>query len=128
MTVVHILNELFGVAWVPVAVILVVGAMDMLTGSFLVYMFMDFIDLDGYATLWDKYRDKERDVFRYERHFAYDNYKDYLRQMLQARNFESARQLRWTMWRMDYLTLYYMEMAWDGDCYAKEWLEKEYEE
>ena len=125
---VAVLNELFGVAWVPVAVIAIVGLLDIITGRFLFYMAIDILDLDCYSTLSEKFRDTDREVFQDERHFAYNNYSQYLRQIIVARDFECARQL----WRVkrehDYLTLYYMEQAWDGDTQAKQWLEKDWEE
>lgn len=123
-----VLYELFGVAWIPVLVIMVIGCVDTLTGGFLFYRAMDILDLDCYTTLSEKYRDPDRDVFRKERHFAYSNYSQYLRQIIIARDFEYARQLRRVKREHDYLTLYYMEQAWDGDIQAKQWLEKDWEE
>ena len=123
-----VLNQLFGVAWIPMAVVMAIGLVDTLAGGWLFYRVVDVLDLDCYTTLSEKYRDKERDVFREERHFAYDNYSQYLRQILQARDFAYARQFRHIKKAHDYLTLYYMELAWDGDTAAKNWIKKEWEE
>ena len=125
---VAVLYELFGVAWIPAAVITAVGLLDTVTGGFLFYKLMDLLDLDCYTTLSEKYADKERDVFREERHYAYSQYRQYLHDMLVHREFKKAWQLRRAKADPEYLTLYNMEMAWDGDERAIQWLKKEWEE
>lgn len=123
-----VLNQLFGIAWIPVAVIMVIGLLDRATGGFLFYRAMDILDLDCYTTLSEKYGDPDREIFRDERHMAYGNYSQYLRQIIRARDFRYAKQLRRVKRAQDYITLYYMEQAWDGDIQAKAWLEKDWEE
>lgn len=122
-----VLNELFGVAWIPAAVIMGIGFLDIVTGGFMFHGLMYFLDLDGYYTLREKYSDPDREIFRTERHWAYDNYSAYLHAMLCSRQFKKAWQLRKAKQKHDYLTLYNMERAWDGDKRAKQWLERDEE-
>lgn len=128
MAIVVILNDLFGWAWIPALVIVIIGKIDSITGSLLFYKLMDLLDLDDYNTLSEKYSDPDREVFSEERHFAYSNYLPYIREIIRARDFEYARQLRRVKRAHDYITLYYMEQAWDGDIQAKQWLRKDWEE
>lgn len=122
------LNNLFGAGWVIAIVILAIFVIDLLSGRYWFFRAMDLIDLDHYSTLWDKYSDPDRNEFRQERHEAYDNYSQYLREMLVARDWCTAKKFRRAKGTWDYITLYYMERAWDGDIEAKNWLEKDWEE
>jgi len=118
------LNVLFGVAWMPAAMVVALGAIDLMTGSFLCNMYFAFIDLDNYPTLWDKYHDPDREVFREVRNYAYENYRMCMSSMIHAHQFREAWKLRRVRKHWDYLTLYYMELAWDGDVFARRWLKE----
>ena len=120
------MNGLFGVAWMPAMLIMALGLFDVATGSFLYQLYMAFIDHDNYPSLWDKYHDKEREIFREEREYAYSNYKVYFSEMLRERQFRKAWNLRRTYHRWDYLELYFQEMAWDGSEFYQRLLERKW--
>lgn len=88
---------------------------------------LDLLYLDGYTSLVDKYRDKERDTFREERHFANSNYNYYMAVARADNNYKYMMAMRKAKCRGDYLTLYYMELALDGNEFAIQWLNKDWE-
>ena len=71
---------------------------------------MDILYLDGYKSLWDKYHDPDRDLFREQRHAAYNNYRYYYNLAFRNMDFKTMFRMRRAKKRGDYLELFEIEM------------------
>lgn len=76
---------------------------------------MNALYLDGYKSLWDKYHDPYREIYQKERHWAYENYKEYFRRAFRAHDFTTCMILRKAKRQWDYITLYNIMVDMDND-------------
>lgn len=69
---------------------------------------LDALNLDGYSSLWDKFHDEGRDLYRSERYWANENYKSVFADAFAHFQFKICLQMRAAKARNEYLTLYYI--------------------
>ena len=69
---------------------------------------LDVLNLDGYRSLWDKFRDEGRELYRPERYWVNENYKAVFGDMFRHMQFKKCLEMRQAKSKGEYLTLYYM--------------------
>lgn len=69
---------------------------------------LDALNLDGYRSLWDKFHDEGREVYRPERYWVNENYKVMFAFMFRHLQFKKCAEMRRAKRNGEYLTLYYM--------------------
>lgn len=69
---------------------------------------LDALNLDGYRSLWDKFHDEGREVYRPERYWVNENYRSVFGDMFHHLRFKKCLEMRRAKRNREYLTLYYM--------------------
>lgn len=82
---------------------------------------LDALNLDGYRNLWDKFHDEGRELYRPERYWVNENYKEVFSDMFRRMKFKKCAEMRRAKKRGEYLTLYYIMQQ-----YLEEIEEEEY--
>ena len=73
-----------------------------------------FLYLDGYKSLWAKYKDPYRH-YRTERHWAIDNYRQYFNRAFKAFDFTTCGVLRYLKRNQNYIALYNVMVDMDNN-------------
>lgn len=68
---------------------------------------LDALNLDGYKSLWDKFHNEGREVYRPERYWVNENYKAVFGDMFRHMRFKKCLEMRRAKRTGEYLTLYY---------------------
>ena len=75
---------------------------------------LDALNLDGYRSLWDKFHDEGRELYRPERYWVNEGYKETFTHMFKHLQFKKCLEMRKAKRDGEYLTLYYMmQQYWE---------------
>ena len=107
--------ELFGAGTYIMIAAAIIVIMDIIGGYGILFKIMCIFDLDGYPNLIAKYKDPYRDQYREQRTWAYDNYKEYLKEARMNKDRDTFKVLKDTYKTKDYISLYNIMVDMDGD-------------